>query len=86
MFSCPRCWEKPHFCQCDVDEAVSNAVSQSGKAAPTERGKVRSREHFEKLITEITGCIVSDGTLEVNTKRLYKNPFVQYMWERYQNK
>jgi hypothetical protein len=63
-------------------------TSATGRARPTERGHYNSREHFEKLVTEITGCKTGDGTLEVDQadRTKYVNPHTQYMWERYQTK
>ena len=63
-------------------------VSISGRAQPTARGLTNSREHFEKLIYEITGCKTGDGTLQVNpdARHTYVNPHTQHLWERYQSK
>ena len=48
--------------------------------------KVFVRVSFEKLIREITHCTTGDGTLEIDSNYQYKNPHVQYMWERFNRK
>ena len=71
---CPVCWERD--CKCPP----------VALAEPTERGRARSRGHFEKLMIEIMGCKVGDGTLEIKADRRYKNEYIEYMWTRYRNK
>jgi hypothetical protein len=60
----------------------------SARAEPTLKGRRNSREHFERLIMELTGCRTGDGTLEVadGNGRPYKNEHVQYFWQCYKTK
>lgn len=46
-----------------------------------------SREQFEALIRQLTGCATGDGTLEVKSDRkTYKNSYIEYMWMRFKTK
>lgn len=74
-----------------VRNSVRLSMTMAGRAQPTNRGRLNSREHFEKLVTELTRCKVGDGTLEIDRIHVvdgltYKNPHTQYMWERYRAK
>jgi hypothetical protein len=73
MFSCPICWEKN--CGC----ARLNPLPQPALPHP-------SREHFESLVTQLIGCVVDDGTLEITTDHKYKNEHVRWLWQCYNYK
>lgn len=73
LMSCPVCWERD--CQCPP-AALADFVPR----------RVRSRGHFEKLMIEIMGCKIGDGTLEIKSDSRYKNEYIEYMWTRYRNK
>lgn len=66
-----------------IKESARLSMTPAGRAAPTNRGRLNSREHFEKLVTELTRCKVGDGTLHRTHDGSYTSPHVQYLWERY---
>lgn len=69
MFNCPKCWDSYAVCKCGPDYP--------------ETKKPHGREHFESLVTELTGCVLGDGTLEVTDRQTYKNEHVQWLWKCY---
>lgn len=69
----------------DVRFSLVDRMNDLTRARPTERGHRNRREHFERLLTEITRCRTGDGTLSLNEKRDYTNPVTQALWLRYTN-